>query len=513
MERRNFIKNAGILAGAGLINKKGFGKKIDTRPNIVYILADDLGYGDLGVYGQKIIQTPNIDKLAKNGIIFSDHYSGSPVCAPSRCVLLTGLHSGHAYIRGNDEWGERGDVWNFKKASENENLEGQRPLHKNSVTIGKLLQKKGYKTACIGKWGLGPGYSEGSPNKQGFDLFFGYNCQRQAHTYYPKHLWKNRKKIKLNNKLVIPGTRLKKGSDPYDPDSYSDYTLNDYAPDLMGREALKFIEENKKNPFFLYYASPLPHLPLQAPKEYVDKYRKIIGEEEPYTKKSYFPCRYPRATYAAMINYLDDEVGKIVRKLKDTDQYDNTLIIFSSDNGPTYTGGADTEFFKSGGVFGESYGRGKGFTHEGGIRVPMIASWPGKIKPGTQTDHVSAFYDILPTLCELSAAKTPEKIDGISFLPALLEKGIQKKHKFLYWEFPSYNGQQAVRMGKWKGLRKNIFKGNLKIQLFDLSRDPSELNDVSKEYPEIVKEITDIMKKEHNPAILSKFKFRELGDK
>jgi len=513
MKRREFLKKTGLLVSYGILSSTSLKSGETKRTNIVYILADDLGYGELGAYGQKTIKTPNIDKLAKEGKVFTNHYSGAPVCAPSRCVLLTGLHSGHSYIRGNDEWTERGDVWDFSAASENIHLEGQRPISADTVTIGKLLQQSGYKTACIGKWGLGPEYSEGSPNKQGFDLFFGYNCQRQAHTYYPKHLWKNNKKIHLKNKLIEPGTPLKKGSDPNDPKSYENFTLNEYSPDLMSREALNFLEGNRSNPFFLYYATPLPHLPLQAPKKLVEKYRNIIGDEKPYSGKYYFPCQYPRATYAAMISYLDTDVGKIIKKLKDIGVFENTLIIFTSDNGPTYTGGADTEFFNSGGIFGEKYGRGKGFLHEGGIRVPMIASWQGKIKSGTSTDHISAFYDVLPTLCDVAGKKIPKISDGISFLPTLLDKGEQKNHQSLYWEFPSYGGQQAVRIGKWKGIRKNIFKGNKKIELYDLSKDPSETNNISQKHKEIVKKISLIMDKEHIPAKLKKFKFKQLGDK
>jgi arylsulfatase len=513
MQRRDFLKKTGLVIGSGLLAGRFVSSsQVVKKPNIVYILADDLGYGELGVYGQKLIKTPNIDKLAGQGKLFTQHYAGSPVCAPSRCVLLTGKHSGHAYIRGNDEWNARGKVWDFAAAAKDIRLEGQRPLPAGTISLGKLLQKAGYKTACVGKWGLGPAYSEGSPNKQGFDFFFGYNCQRQAHTYYPEHLWKNEKKVLLNNKPVFPGTMLDKGSDPEDEASYADYNLNEYAPALMGKETINFIEDNKDNPFFLYFASPLPHLPLQAPKKYVDRYRKIFGKEKPYPGKYYFPCQYPRATYAAMISYLDEQVGSVVKKLKDIGQYDNTLIIFTSDNGPTYTGGVDTEFFNSGGIFGHKYGRGKGFTHEGGIRVPMIVAWKGRIEPGSKTTHISAFYDILPTFCDLAGVKAPPDTDGLSFLPLLLGKTRQKEHEFLYWEFPSYKGQQAVRMNKWKGIRKNIFEGNMKIELYDLQKDPAEQHNLADRFPEIVKKIEMIMKREHQPARLPKFKIKQLGD-
>ncbi|MDX1701617.1 MAG: sulfatase-like hydrolase/transferase, partial [Melioribacteraceae bacterium] len=236
-----------------LSNCAQYEEESDQNPNIIFILADDLGYGELGVYGQEKIETPNIDKLASSGMIFTQHYSGSAVCAPSRCALLTGQNMGNAYIRGNDEWRERGEVWDFVKAGADPNLEGQRPLPDSIPTIGKLLQGKNYRTGMVGKWGLGGPLSDGIPNNRGFDFFYGYNCQRQAHTYYPKHLWRNSEKELLRNKLVPPHTKLAEGSDVYDIESYSDFNLKDYAPELMHNEAINFIRENKDNPFFLYY--------------------------------------------------------------------------------------------------------------------------------------------------------------------------------------------------------------------------------------------------------------------
>ena len=488
-------------------------KATEKKPNIIYILADDLGYGELGVYGQQKIQTPNIDALAAEGMLFTQHYSGAPVCAPSRYMLLTGKHAGHARIRGNDEWASRGDVWNFKKAINDPNLEGQRPILTSTLTIGDMLQSAGYKTAIVGKWGLGAPLTDGIPNKNGFDFFYGYNCQRQAHQLYPKHLWKNLEKEWLANDIVAPGTKLDEGADIMDLNSYKKFDQIDYAPDKMQTEVIKFIEDNKAKPFFMYYASPLPHLPLQLPQKYVDKYVKIFGEEDPYIgNKGYFPNRYPNAAYAGMISYLDDQVGEIIDKLKELGLYKNTLIIFTSDNGPAYTGGVNAEYFNSAGPFPNGYGKTKGFTYEGGIRVPMIASWLGKIKAGSTTDHISAFWDVLPTLSELVKSEVPSGIDGLSFLPTLLEKQKQQQHEFLYWEFPSYKGQQAVRMGNWKGVRKNIFKGNMKIELFNLKDDIAETKDVSEQYPKIVAKIEAIMKKEHSPAEIDKFKIKELGD-
>ncbi|MCG8389537.1 MAG: arylsulfatase [Cytophagales bacterium] len=499
-----------LCAGFGCASQQ---ESASSKPNIIYILADDLGYAELGSYGQNLIETPHLDALAEDGMRFTQHYSGAPVCAPSRCVLLTGQHTGRAYIRGNDEWASRGEVWNFAKATEDPHLEGQRPIPADIPTIGNVLQEVGYKTAIIGKWGLGAPLADGIPNKRGFDFFFGYNCQRQAHTLYPKHLWKNQQKVLLDNELVVPGTKLDSLADPRERASYAKYAQEDYAPRLMQDEVLRFIEQNKDHPFFLYYATPLTHAPLQVPREYVNRYIEKFGEEEPYLgNKGYFPCRYPKATYAAMVSYLDAQVGEIVQKLKDEGQYENTLIIFSSDNGPTYNGGTNSPFFESAKPFKSEYGWGKGFLHEGGIRVPMIASWPGKITPGSTSELVSAFWDVLPTLADVAGATTPANVDGISFLPGLLGQPGQKEHEFLYWEFPAYQGQQAVRRGDWKGIRKNIFKGNMEIELYNLRTDPMEQQNIAPDHPDIVNEMAAIMSKEHTVPRIDKFKMKPLGD-
>lgn len=490
----------------------GSKKEVSIKPNIIYILADDLGYGELGVYGQQKIKTPNIDRLARNGMLFSQHYSGAPVCAPARCVLLTGQHTGNAYIRGNDEWTERGDVWDYAKAVEDSNLEGQRPLLEGTITLGSILQEVGYRTGIVGKWGLGAPLSESIPTKKGFDFFYGYNCQRQAHQLYPMHLWRNEEKIRLSNKLVAPGTKLNEGADPFDPESYSAYTQNEYAPELLQREVLRFIEENKDQAFFMLYATPLPHLPLQVPDEYVRKYIDALGDEQPYLgDKGYFPNRYPRATYAGMISYLDDQVGEIVSKLKELGLYENTLIIFTSDNGPSYTGGVDAAYFNSARPFSNDYGRTKGFVYEGGIRVPMIAQWPNKIKAGSRSDLVSAFWDALPTLANITGATIPNTSDGISFLPTLLGEN-QTQHDYLYWEFPEYGGQQAVRIGKWKGIRKEIKKGNMTLELYDLETDAGEQNNLATDLPDIISKMEEIMHKEHSPSTVDRFKMTALGD-
>ncbi|MDA0193595.1 MAG: arylsulfatase [Bacteroidetes bacterium] len=490
----------------------GTTNKSVKQPNVVYILADDLGFGELGINGQKKILTPNIDALAAGGMLFTQHYSGSPVCAPSRCVFLTGKHAGHAVIRGNDEWRERGEVWNYTKAIADINLEGQRPIPASTVTLAELLKAAGYQTGIVGKWGLGAPETEGVPNLQGFDYFYGYNCQRQAHNLYPPYLWENDKKMMLENEIVAPGTKLDSLSDPFDEASYAKFRQKEFAPEKMHQKALAFIKQNRDKPFFMYYASPLPHLPLQAPKEYVDRYREILGEEEPYLgDQGYFPCRYPRATYAAMISYLDNQVGELVATLKELGLYENTIVFFTSDNGPTYTGGVDFNFFESSRPLTNGYGKTKGFVYEGGIRVPLIASWPNQIEAGTKNDYISSFSDMLPTLCDLLGIRPPDDIDGISIKPTLFNQE-QQQHEFLYWEFPSYNGQQAVRMGKWKGIRKDIFGGNLEIELYNLEADISEKNDVSASQPAIVKRIEEVMKLEHVPSQNERFQIKELGD-
>ncbi len=506
------MRNILLITASILVIAGSSCKKQEQLPNIIYILADDLGYGELGCYGQEKIETPHIDLLAENGMRFTQHYAGSAVCAPSRCILLTGKHGGHAFIRGNHEWGERGPVWDMPKSVNDPNLEGQYPMDPNEVTIAEYLQEAGYLTGMIGKWGLGGPLSESVPNTQGFDFFCGYNCQRQAHTYYPKFLWKNQEKIWLNNKLVVPGTKLAEGADPLDPSSYADYTLKDYAPDVMFREAISFIESSGEQPFFLYYATTIPHAAIQAPKEWVDKYVEKFGDEEPYLgNKGYFPHRYPHAGYAAMVSYMDNNIGLMMNKLKQLDKYNNTLVIFTSDNGPTYNGGTDSPWFNSGGPFLEENGWGKGFLHEGGIRVPMIAHWPDKIQPGTVTEHISVFYDVLPTMCEIAEIPPYAGTDGMSFLPTLLGED-QAEHDYLFWEFPEYNGQQAVRMGPWKALRQDIKKGNMEIQLFNLDNDLQEQTNVAADNPDIIKKMQGIMANEHQQAQLERFRMEALGD-
>lgn len=476
------------------------------KPNIIYILADDLGYSEIGCFGQQKIETPNIDRLAQEGMRFTNHYSGQAVSAPSRCVLFTGLHTGHAYIRGNDEVASRGAVWSHEAMLADSSLEGQRPVPANTIMIPRKLKEAGYTTACIGKWGLGYPGSISTPNKMGFDFFYGYNCQRQAHTYFPPFLYRNECREYLDNKLLIPGTKIDKGADPRDEKSYAKYTQKQYAPDLMYKEILSFVERSKDKPFALFWTTPVPHVPLQAPESLVKHYVEKFGDEEPYLgNKGYFPCRYPRATYAAMISYWDQQIGGLVQKLKDLGLYENTIIIYTSDNGPTFNGGSDSPFFNSANPFKCEWGWGKCSLREGGIRVPMIASWPGHIPAGTESDHLSAFWDIMPTMCDIAGVEPPQT-DGISMLPTMLnKKAEQVEHDFLYWEYPEAGGQKAVRMGKWKAFVKDVRKGNTEVELYDLSVDEREQVNVADQHKDIIEKVLKIFRDEHQDAEVKKF--------
>lgn len=494
------------LAVAGTAMAEPTAKK-ENKPNIIFILADDMGYGDLGCYGSAKIETPNIDALAKGGIKFVNSYAGTAVSAPSRCVLMTGLHSGHAYIRGNDEMGERGDVCSFVAMLNNPYLEGQRPLPDNTVTVAKLLKKAGYTTGLTGKWGLGYPGSVGTPNKMGFDFFYGYNCQRQAHTYYPPFLYRNENREYLDGNQVVEKELLPPDLDPYAMKSYAKYQQKQYSADLIEKEALGFIKDNADKPFFLYYASTLPHLPLQSKQKWIDHYVKKFGEEQPYNgSMGYYPVRYPHATYAAMVSYLDESVGKIVAELKELGIYDNTIIFFSSDNGPVTLAGADAVWFESARPFKSGNEWNKGTLREGGIRTPMIVSWPAQIKKPVVSEHIMGFWDMMPTFCDIAGVPASTyKTDGISILPTLLGKK-QPQHDYLYWEFPEKTGSKAVRIGDWKAYLPDIKKGNTKIYLYNLADDPQESNDLSARYPEMVEKMAKIMDEAHRDPELERFK-------
>ncbi|HMP29696.1 MAG TPA: arylsulfatase [Saprospiraceae bacterium] len=510
----------GLCSSLILFTYRANEKLINTRiqkPNIIYIMADDLGYGELGAYGQEKIETPNIDALAKGGMLFKQFYSGAPVCAPARAILMTGKHSGHNYIRGNDEWRDRGMVWDYMAMNNDSTLEGQRPLPANTITFAKLLQEQGYTNAIVGKWGLGAPHTESIPNNMGFDYFFGYNCQRQAHTLYPQHLYENKARFYLKNKAIAPNTGMDEDLDSLDINSYKDYTLDEYAETVMVEKMMTFVEKNKNKPFFLYWASPLPHLPLQAPKKWVDYYVNKFGDEKPYVFRKgksggYFPTRYPRATYAAMISYLDENVGKLVAYLKKEKLLDNTMIIFTSDNGPSFTGGCDPQFFDSAKPFDSQYGKGKGFVHEGGIRVPFIVHWPTKVKAGATSDHVGAFWDIFPTMLEIANIKKDVTTDGISILPSMTGKSAQKKHDYLYWEFPEYGGQVAIRKDNFKMIWREIHSGNKTIEVFDLETDIKEQDNIANQHPELVSFFFETIKKEHATPSIEKFIIKAVED-
>ncbi|MEG1580283.1 MAG: arylsulfatase [Bacteroidaceae bacterium] len=509
MKTTNVLLGLTAFASAFPLSGDAQAKTKSKKPNIIYILADDLGRAELGSYGQQKIETPNLDLLAKGGMTFTNHYSGTAVSAPSRCILFTGLHSGHSYIRGNDEAAERGNVWNFAAVCADSTIEGQRPVPANTIMIPREMKQAGYTTACIGKWGLGYPGSVSTPNKMGFDFFYGYNCQRQAHTYYPTFLYRNEAREYLNNELVIPGAKLAKGADPLDEKSYAKYTQPTYAPDLMYKEIIQFVQRSKNDPFVLFWTTPVPHVPLQAPASWVKHYVDKFGDEEPYLgNKGYFPCRYPHATYAAMVSYWDEQIGGLIAELKKQGIYENTIIMLTSDNGPSFNGGSDSPWFDSAKPFKSDYNWGKGSLREGGIRTPLIVSWPNKIKGGTSSHVISAFWDMMPTFCDIAGIPSP-KTDGISLLPTLSGKKQKKQHDYLYWEFCESSGEKAVRMGKWKGYIQNVLKGNKEIELFDLDLDPREQNNVAKNNPTIVAKIKEIMKREHTDAALTDFNMPE----
>ncbi|MUH37002.1 hypothetical protein D9O36_14215 [Zobellia amurskyensis] len=425
-------------------------KKITDKPNIIYILADDLGYGDLGCYGQNTIKTPHIDRMAKEGIRFTQHYSGSTVCAPSRGVLMSGLNTAHSYIRGNFSY----------------EIEGNLPIPDTTLTIAEILQTNGYKTGIVGKWGLGGAKSVGGPNNQGFDYSFCYLDQRNAHEYYPEYLWENEEKYPLeknenNGKLQ-------------------------YTHDLFTRKALDFVKENKHESFFLYLPYTIPHSKYQVPSN------------APYSNLNLSEAM---RNYAAMITRMDADIGKLLDLVKEAGIDENTIIIFSSDNGPTAY--ANKAFNSNGPLRGF-----KKDLYEGGIRIPLVARWPGKIEEGRVSDLISDFSDFLPSACEIAGIEPPKNIDGISYLDELLGRE-QKKHDFLYWEFFKYNygwktgdnpntrnsfNAQALRMGKWKAVRSNLKKKpDAKLELYDLSTDVGETRNLASKHPDIVEKIEKLM--------------------
>lgn len=489
MNRLPFLLLA-ILAASSI---PASGAEAARRPNVVFFIADDLGYGDLGCYGQKKFRTPNIDRLAVEGMRFTASYSGHNVCAPSRCVLMTGMHCGHTYIRENMQAKALGLPFE----------EGQVPVPAGYLRLPLTLKKLGYTLGGFGKWGLGPVGSTGDPLKQGFDRFFGFNCQAVAHNYYPTHLWDDSRQIALRNPEFAAHQKLPEGADLQAPATYARFTGQDYAPDLISAEARKFVRANKDRPFFLYYPTTVPHLALQVPEDSLAEYAGKFPEEPYPGGRGYLPQRQPRAAYAAMVTRMDREVGRIVDLVRELGLDEHTIFVFTSDNGPLYDkyGGTDAEFFNSAAGF-----RGhKGGYYEGGFRVPCIVRWKGRIAAGTTSDRVVGFEDWLPTLLELLDARdaTPAGLDGISFAPTLLGKK-QEPRPFLYRESPGYDGQQCVRVGDWKAIRtglnaapraKNARPGP--IELYNLAQDPGETTDLAAQHPEIVAKLSAILKAQH----------------
>lgn len=434
-----------VLVSAPRFCRAGPDANSAARPNIVFILADDLGYGDLRCYGQREIKTPNLDRLATQGMRFTNCYAGSTVCAPSRCALMTGVHSGHGRIRGN----------------------GEVPLAPGDVTVAKVLKGAGYATGIFGKWGLGEADTTGVPNAQGFDEWFGYLNQHHAHNYYPDFLWRNGNREAIAGNVVANNVASTKAV---------------YSQDLFVREALDFLDRHEGDRFFLYLPFTSPHANNEAGKQGME-----VPSDEPYSDK---PWPQAQKNHAAMITRLDRDIGRVLDRLHEHGLDEHTIVFFSSDNGPHKEGGADPTFFHSSGPL-----RGiKRDLYEGGIRVPMIVRWPGHVPTGTTNDLPWAFWDVLPTLAELTGAQAPPGLDGISVVPALLgrEKAgrDQSRHEYLYWEFHERGFKQAVRAGDWKAIRFGV---GGRVELYDLSKDLGETTEVAKDHPDIVARLTAYM--------------------
>ena len=431
-------------------------------PNIVFIMADDLGYGELGCYGQGVIDTPRLDRLADEGMRFTQFYAGSTVCAPSRCVLMTGLHTGHARVRGNAS-------------------AAIQSLRASDVTIARRLRDAGYATGMVGKWSLGaavPG-NEGLPNDQGFDYFFGYLNQTQAHNHYPEFLWRNTERVPLGNVV--------KRRTPDAPGGVAT-TKAAYAPDLMTDEAIGFVRRHRDEPFFLYWPMILPHANNEATRETGNGME--IPDEGAYADR---PWPKPDRDYAATVAHMDANVGRLLDALAELGLAENTLVLFTSDNGPHREGGQDVERFDPAGPL-----RGmKRDLYEGGVRVPLIVRWPGKVPPDTVSDHVGYFGDVLATLADVASQPSPEATDSLSILPALTGQGDQPQHDYLYWEFYEEGGEQAVRAGDWKAVRTPMGTG--RTELYNLGDDLGEAHDVAAEHPDVVRRLETLMDEAHVP--------------
>ncbi|KAG4080464.1 hypothetical protein HA402_013922 [Bradysia odoriphaga] len=462
------------------------------KPNIIFIYADDLGYAETGPYGQQKIKTPHLDRLSAEGIHFNQFYTSTPVCAPARCMLLTGRHGGHAYIRGNYEMG------GFPDSLEG----GQMPLPEGTATIGTMLQKAGYTTGAIGKWGLGMWYSTGDPKRQGFDYFYGYLDQKQAHNYYPSHLWENGKAKPLDNQYINVHQTLTPAT-ATDAD-FEKFKGKDYAVDELTKKATLFIKDHQKGPFFLYLPYTIPHVSLQVPDSAVNAYLGQFNEKPYYGQQGYTPHKYPLSAYAAMITYLDSQIGIIMNLVASLGLDNNTVIMFSSDNGTTFNGGVDAAFFNStGGLKGL-----KMDLYEGGIREPLIARWPGKIPAGKTSELPGVQYDLMATIAAMAGIPAPAN-DGISLLPEMTGRTAQQaQRKYLYFEYPEKGGAIAIRMGKWKAIKNGLKKNPAAPwELYDLSTDRAEEHDVAAAHTSMLPAFDEIVKKEHRNAHINEWEF------
>ena len=475
------LRQFSVLIWAGLIpllgcqqeSNQSASSNADTRasapPNVIYILTDDLGYGDISCFGQQILQTPNIDRLAAEGMKFTQHYAGATVCSPSRAALMTGLHTGHTPIRGNKPDGQL--------------------LPDSATTLAEVFQNAGYRTGFFGKWGIGHPPPPDDPARNGFDEAYGYINMWHAHNCFPEFLYENGEKVTLpGNKLPSPNPW---GDTRPEGTGVSEKQVT-YAPEEFRTRALQFIETNKEQPFFLYLALNIPHANTEGEDDgmEVPDFGQYADKDWPKQEKG----------FAAMMDIIDGTVGDIQAKLKELGLDENTLVIFTSDNGPHEEGGHQADFFDSNGPLRGT----KRDLYEGGVRIPMIARWPGHISAGTVSDHQSAFWDMVPTICELTGQPVPTNIDGISFLPTLLGTGDQVQHDYLYWEFYELGGRQGIRKGDWKLVRYNVREGgaDTTTELFDLSQDLGETHNIAKEHPEVVAELEALMEQAHRPLPL-----------
>ncbi len=453
------------------------------KPNIVLIFCDDLGFHEIGANGLKQVQTPNIDRLARTGSSFTRFYTSCPVCAPARAGLMTGRHNGHSPVRGNQEVGG----WALNSG------EGQFGLPASELTLAERLKSVGYTTAVTGKWGLGAPGTESHPNRQGFDYFFGYNCQRQAHNFYPPYLWQNSDVFLLTGNSYF-NVHSKLTPEQATPEAFEKFIGKDYSPRIITQKAVDWMKGVKTQPFFLYFSTTLPHVSLQAPKETVDLFPKEWDSAPYLGTNGYCPSERPRATYAAMLTELDRSVGSLIKAVEEKGQMENTLFIFTSDNGTTFLGQVDSRFF---GSLGDLRGA-KSSLYEGGIKVPFIASWPGKIPAGRRVDQVSYLPDLTPTFGALAGFK-PGRTDGMD-LSSILLGGSKNSPRSLYFEYPEGpSWQGAILDDRWKALRQGMAKATAKIEVYDLYADPSEKTDISESRPDLVRRAAAFLSKNHVP--------------